>query len=193
MQVMKEVKTNVDAAIVLAALQDQAKPILKQLAKVNISDNTTLELKASKVAALKALGKLAETKKASLIDPLKQVIKDINALFAPFETLVEEAEKNAKEDILAYDKKVETAKAKVQTNLAQGKIKKLSTATSKVAALEIVSASSSLRNKWVLEEIDANVTPVEYMVPDRAKILKAFKDGKKVLGWRYVQKKIVAI
>ena len=190
---MKEVKTNVDAAIVLAALQDQAKPILKQLAKVNISDNTTLELKASKVAALKALGKLAETKKASLIDPLKQVIKDINALFAPFETLVEEAEKNAKEDILAYDKKVETAKAKVQTNLAQGKIKKLSTATSKVAALEIVSASSSLRNKWVLEEIDANVTPVEYMVPDRAKILKAFKDGKKVLGWRYVQKKIVAI
>lgn len=190
---MKEVKTNVDAAVILTALQAQAKPLFKQLSSVKISDNTTLELKASRVAALKQLYKLAETKESSLVDPLKQVIKDIQALFKPFKDLIDQAEADTKKEMVDYDADVERKKEKIKTNLAEGKIKKVSTAVSNIAAIEVHTSSASFVNRWTVEEVNAKLTPLEYLTPDLAKIKQALKEGKQVKGWKYVQKKSVSI
>lgn len=190
---MENKKENVDVAIVLASLQEQAKPLLKQLAKINVSDNVTYERKAVRIEALKHLAKLAIEKEKSLVDPLTKVIKDIKGLFAPFKKMVDAAEAEAKAEMLEYYQETEKQKAKIAEKLSSGKIKNMSTAVKNMAALDIVSTSSSLRNQWVLEMVDENETPREYLVPDEVKIKAAFKAGKSVPGWRYVQKKNIAI
>lgn len=182
-----------DALIVLTALEKEAAPLFKQLSKLSISDADTYNAKSAKVDMLKQLGKQAEAKEKSLTDPLTQVIKDIRALFNPFRTIVADAEKNAKAEMLAFQDKMERQRIKVAADLESGKIAKLSTAAKKIAETEIISPTSSVRKVWTLEITDVGDIPREYLVPDEAKIKEAFKAGKKVTGCKWEQKNTIAI
>lgn len=182
-----------EAAIILAALQDEAKPLFKQLQKISVTDNDSLNLKAAKLDALKTLGKLAAEKEKSLTDPLTKVIKDVRALFAPFRTLVADAEEITKLEITEHIKLMKAKQEKVKDDVGTGKIAKVSTGVRKLAELEVHSSVAQIRKTWVAVEIDASVTPREYLVPDRAKIKEALKAGKKVLGWEYKQEIGIAI
>lgn len=187
------VDTKVSAALVLTSLQVDAKPHFAKLKKLAIADKQSYEIAAQKVAALKALAKVAREKQASLIEPLQKVIEDIKELFAPFLDKVTEAELAAKDDMVKFLDQLDKQKEKVATAIETGKIAKLSTAANKLAELEIISGASSVRKVWELVEIDGNVTPREYLVPDRKKISIALKDGKQVLGWKLERKKSIAI
>lgn len=194
--VVKAVKVPADklnAAVVVSALSVQAKPHFAKLKKLVISDTKSYEIAAQKIEALKQLAKQAREKRDSLIDPLEKVIEDIKELFKPFLDQVDKAEEDGKAEMVELLNKLETKKKQVNSAIETGKIKKLSTAVAQLDALEISSTSSSVRNIWEVVEIDAAVTPREYMVPDRKKIKEAFKAGKKVLGWKYEQKKSIAI
>jgi hypothetical protein len=183
----------VDAAVVLKSLEKDAAPLIRALQKIAIKDLDSYNLASSKVSALKQLAKIADAREKSLTDPLKKVLADIKDLFSPFKKMIAKLEDDVKTEMLEYHMKVEKQKAKVEENLANGKIVNLSTAVRKMAELEVIPTSSQTRQIWVLEEIDTSVTPIEYMVPDRAKITEAFKRGEKVLGWKWVQKKTIAI
>lgn len=182
-----------DALIVLTALEKEAAPLFKQLAKISIADGDTYNLKSSKVDTLKQLGKAALAKEKSLTDPLQQVIRDIQALFKPFRTIVDNAEKTAKLEMVAFQDKMERLRIKVAQDLQDGKIAKLSTAAKKIAETEFHSPTSSVRKVWTLEIVDIGDIPREYLVPDEAKIREAFKAGKKVTGCKWEQKNTIAI
>lgn len=188
---MKDNATN--AAIVLKAIEADAAPLFRQLKELTIEDGTSYNLVSEKVDALKKLGKLAGEKESSLTDPLTKVIKDIRALFAPFRSLVAEAEKNAKAEMIAFQEKMEREREKIKNDLESGKIAKLSTAAKKIAATEISSNTSSVRKEWTLEIEDVGDIPREYLVPNEAKIREAFKAGKKVSGCKWYQKTNIAI
>jgi hypothetical protein len=187
---MKKKSEDTSAAIVLASLEKEAKPLIKSLQQIKVKDKDAYKLLAEKTKALKQLGKLAEAKEKSLIDPLKKVQKDIKELFAPFYATIKKLDNEAKASMLKLVEVNETKEEKIKNDLTSGKIVNLSTAVKKIADLSI---DSNVRSPWVLEEIDAGVTPREYMVPDLVKIRAAFKEGKTVLGWKYVQKKTIAI
>ena len=182
-----------DALIVLTALEKEAAPLFKQINKLAITDGDTYNLKSAKVDALKQLGKQALAKEKSLTDPLQQVVRDIQALFKPFRTLVSEAEAIAKDEMVQFQIKMERARAKVAADLESGKIAKLSTAAKKIAETEIISPTSSVRKVWTLEIVDVDDIPREYLVPDEAKIREAFKAGKKITGCKWEQKTTIAI
>jgi len=183
----------VDAAVVLKSLEKEAAPLIRALQKIAIKDLDSYNLMGEKISALKQLAKIAEAREKSLTDPLKKVIADIKDLFSPFKKTIAALEIGIKEEMLEYHEKVEQKKLKVKENLQNGKIVNLSTAVRKMAELEVIPTSSQTRQVWALVEIDASATPIEYMVPDQAKIIAAFKRGEKVLGWKWEQRKIIAI
>lgn len=189
----KENTKELDAAIVLASIQKEAAPLLRSIRAIQITDGKSYNNKAAKVEALKKLSRLAKAKEETFTAPLTKLIKDVKELFAPFRQLVSEAELSAKNEMLGYSNKMDEEKERIKEKFESGKIAKLSTAVRKTAELEINSSSSSIRKIWTVEEIDASLTPKEYMVPDVAKIKEALKAGKKVAGWKWVQKKSIAI
>jgi CDP-glycerol glycerophosphotransferase (TagB/SpsB family) len=182
-----------DAAILVEALRTEAAPLFKRIERLRIVDNESYNRVAESVAALKQLAKAAETKEKSLTDPLKKVSNDIKALFKPFRELVDNTEKVCKADMTKYLISVEDKKNKIKEDFESGKIVKLSTAVRKTSELEVFSPSSSVRNILVLKEVDASLTPRDYLVPDESKIKEALKNGKKVPGWKLAQKKSIAI
>lgn len=183
----------VSAAVVATALHKEATPILKKLQANIIKDNFDYNMTAQRVSQLKELAKQAREKESSIITPLKKAIKEIQSLFSPFLHLIEDGEKNAKAEMIAFLHKMEMEKEKINEQLVSGKIAKVSTAVRKLEALEIKSADSSVRKVWVLVETDATLTPREYLVPDETRIKEALKAGKIIPGWRMEQQKIIAI
>jgi RNAse (barnase) inhibitor barstar len=190
---MKNQNDKVSAAIVLKAIEDEAKPLLKKLGKVVITDNKDFENASVITKQLKGLMKLADDKEKSLTDPLIQVVKDIRLLFKPFKDEVKLMEEGVKQNMLAFVAKQKQLEAKVESDLASGKIKKVSTAVAKQAALQVSSSSSQVRKVWQAVEVDASKTPREYLIPDEAAIKAALKDGKKVNGWKWEQVESIAI
>lgn len=182
-----------DAAIVLETIKLEAAPILKKLNRIEITDTVSYNKMAENIAALKQLAKLAKDKEESLTKPLKKVSNDIKALFNPFVKLISETEKQCKEYMTRYLIEVEEKKNKIKEDFENGKIAKVSTAVRKTAELEVTSTSSSVRNVWVVEEVDASLTPRQYLVPNESAIKEALKAGKKISGWKLVQKKSIAI
>lgn len=174
----------VNAAVVIASLQKQAKPLISTANKITITDKASYELKLKKVKELKQILKIAEEKEASFIEPLKKLSRDIKEFFMPFYQLIDQLDKQTKLEMKAYIASTETKKLQVNNALAIGKIKKLSTAANKLADLDI---PGGRRKIWVAEAVNEGLTPREYLVPDEVKIREALKAGKKVAGWKWVQ------
>jgi hypothetical protein len=190
---MKDTTKPLDAAVVLAALEKEAAPLIRSLNKISIVDNDSYVIASQKVSALKQLKKMADEREKSLIDPLKKVISDIKTLFEPFTSKVNQLEIEFKQQMLEHDRKLEAAKEKVKKDLQGGKIAKLSTAARKLSTLELAPSEATVKKIWVLEEVDASLTPREYLVPNESKIKEALKAGNKVAGWKMVQKKTISI
>lgn len=188
---MKTETTN--AAVVLASLEKEARPLIKALTAIEVVDQESYAKASEKMKALKELGKSAEAKKKSLTDPLTKVITDIRDLFRPFELLIAGLEGRTKESMLLFVEKQNDKRKQIEQDLESGKIKKVSTAVRKLAELEVSAKGSQIRKVWQVVEVNAAETPIEYMVPDVAKIKEALKAGKKVKGWKWEQVETIAI
>ena len=182
-----------DAAVVLASLEKEAAPLIRAVNKIEVTDNDSYNKLSEKVAALKELKKLADEKEKSLTDPLKKVITDIRSLFLPFTTMVSKLEIEAKDLMLAHVQRNKAKQIAITNDLQNGKIAKLSTATKKLSQLELTATSSQVRKIWVVEMVNPELTPREYLVPDEVAIKAALKAGKKVPGWKMVQRDTIAI
>lgn len=180
----------VSNAIVFKAIEKKAAPILRKLQSLSIETKADYEKAATLTKELKALGKEADAKLRSIIDPLKTATENARELFRPFKESIVEVEAQIKAAMLAYVETTTKERARLDAKFEAGSIKKASTYLDKAAELEV---TDNLRNTWALVEVDASATPREYLVPDLAKIKAALKEGKKVKGWKYEQQKTIAI
>jgi hypothetical protein len=190
---MKDETKKVDAAVVLASLMAEARPIIKKLTSVAIVDNDSFNLKAERIAALKELETRRAAREASLTDPLYKVIDDIRELFSPLKQIIEAAEKQAKAELIEYDDLVDRLKEKINNDFESGKIAKLSTVTSKLANLENHHTNASIKRLYKLECMNTKLTPPEYLIPDTKAIEAALKAGEKVKGWKLTVVKSAAV
>lgn len=187
-------KTEINTQIIIKGMEKESAPLFKKLTAVStVNSKADFAMVSANITALKAIGKAAKAKKASIVDPIKQGIKEIDSLFKPFIDRCDEMEANAKRLLLQYQIKLDTESAKLEADFASGKIKKASTVVGKQAELVIEDENVTIRKTWTAIATDASKTPREFMVPNEIAIKEALKAGKKVAGWEWKQVKGVSI
>jgi hypothetical protein len=186
----KNIKEAVNTEIVIASIEKQAAGYLKQLTAItSIKTSEEFDDAGQKLKALKKVAASAKEEQDKMIAPLKQAEEQIKIHFTPFANKVKALDATIKalmEDYLLDQKK---AIAAIDKQLEEGKIKKVSTYVSKVAALQISSESAvKVRKVWTAVIEDENKIPKQYLVPDMKAITEALKAGKKVAGveWKQV-------
>jgi len=189
-----KIKDQTNTAVVLSSLEKQSTPLLKKLTSIEkIIDQQTYEQASILVKKLKEFGKLAETEKRKMLDPVKETEKRIREHFKPFEKKLSEIETTIK--LLMSNYLVNNLKAlkKVDEQFEKGKIKSIGAYTDKVAALQVNSIAATIRKVKKLQINDANKIPRDYMVPDENKIFEALKNGITVPGCSIVIVDSIAI
>lgn len=176
-------------AVVVSALEEKAKPLFRKLPE-KITTKEQYEDAASNMKVLKSFVKDAEKEKKQLIEPLNNVVKKIRDLFRPFEDRVSTAESYLKAQMAEYVELSQKKIAKVEQDLEDGKIKKVTTAVRKQNELQV---TSNVRKVWVLVCTDETLTPRRFMVPDEQAIKQAIQDGVKVPGWKMEQQNQIVI
>ncbi len=190
---MKEtISDKVSAVTVLTSLQEEAKPLMKKLGKIEaIETKDQYNQAMAKMKAVKELGKMAKAKELTITDPLNKVIKDVRELFRPFLSAVSNLEGELKTKMLEFQERQELAEKKLEQDFADGKVKSINSYAKQSA--ELAMNRSGTRKVWKAVATDVSKTPKAYMVPDTAAITAALKEGKKVAGWELVQEKSIAI
>lgn len=183
---MKKVisKEAVSVQTIFASIQKKAAPILKRIEKApKINSPATLDVLGAELKTLKLVAKEAEDQLASIVDPIKQSIKNAQAIWKPFLTGIYTVIDDKKLDISEYKTAQDRASMKVLKDFEEGKIKKTGTVIAKQAELAVASDNVSFRKLIRAKCINASLTPREYLLPDERAILEALKAGKKVKGW----------
>lgn len=188
---------NVDASIVMKSLEKQAAPAIKQISNLQIKSKEDYAAAATIMKSIKVIAKLAEEKENELIAPSKRIITDakltitnVQTFFKPFRDQVALLDKDTKDKMLGWKVKADEAIKELGAKFEDGDIKKVSTFVSKTSALTI---DSNVRKTWTAVEVNVNITPRGYMVPDMQLIKEALKAGRKVSGWEWRQVDSISI
>ena len=133
---------------------------------------------------IKGIQKNNKTIKDSIVNPIKEALKNVKALFAPSEEALKAMEDEIKEDKVKWSDKLEEIEAKRRLE-AEEKIKN---------GVDIEKATKALNNtKDNLGEVktrkipkvrilDKTKIPLEYLEPDEVKIKAVLQSGIKVEG-----------
>ena len=181
---------NVDASIVMQALEKQAAPALKKVSTLVVNDADSYKLAGELMKSVKDVAKIAKEREDQFTVPLNKLLTDIRSLFKPFRDNVKLVEQDTKEKMLQYIESTKKEVKKLEQQFDNGEIKKVSTLVSKTAALQV---SSNIRRVWEAVPVNVEQTPREYLVPDEAKIKEALKCGRKVKGWEWKQIEHISI
>lgn len=175
--------------VVLKALEKDSVPLIKKLEAIKvIKTESDYDKARALLKELKTLGNKADEELKSFIDPLNDTVKRLRDFFRPFQDGVKKIELTTKKNMLSYINRVNVGQLKLDKAFDSGK----------VSAEKYVSATRSntvegSRKVYKLIEVDAKLTPREFLVPDEAAIRQAFKDGKKVKGWKWEQVDTVVV
>lgn len=185
-------KEKSDTAVVVAALEKEAKPLFASIASFAIKDNDSLQVYVNRLKDLKQLKETAETRRRGITDKLNDVVKEINSLFKPFTIKVDIAIENAKSQILLFQEKQEEAKKQLEASFEKGKMK-VSKFAEKQAELEVDVKGMASRSSSILVITLPKKIPIQYLMPNEKLILAALKEGKKVPGCKLEMKRSVAL
>jgi hypothetical protein len=178
---------------VVEGLRKKASPLLRK-ASMDVVEKSDYDKLGEVVSQLKEYRKEADVQEKSLTEPANQIIKNAKAIFKPFKDGVDEAERLAKQKMLAFLEAQEAAAKRIQEKFERGDIKKISTVVAKTnELLDTQSESVSVRKIQVLKIVDVNKIPREFLVPNEALIKQALKEGRKVAGCELEYQKSLAI
>lgn len=178
-----------------AKVEKTAKPFIesiKALGKVKSAKDA--EGRYTMLTEVRSREKEIETAKGLLVNPLKDTVKNIQAMFKPLEEDIEESKKLLKDSLTDWDKEVKEKEAKKQDEImekvASGEIteekasKKLEVSETKATALPTTTVS-----KMVIE--NPELVPDAYWVIDEVKLRKDLLAGIVVSGAKIIKEKVV--
>ena len=157
-----------------------------------ITSQPTFTVAQGTLMKIKGIQKNNKTIKDSIVNPIKEALKNVKALFAPSEEALKEMENIIKEDKVKWSDKLEEIEAK-RILEAEEKIKN---------GVDIEKATVALNNtKDNLKEVktrkipkvrilDKSKIPLEYLEPDEVKIKAVLQSGIKVEGAELYYEKI---
>lgn len=176
----KKTKEKVSTEIVLKAVMAKAKPIQKKLKALAIKDQDSIKVVGEQLKLLKAIDQEGKRQMDELINPLDDLKAKIKGLFQPFFSANKELTEAKKQELQEYMEEQKRIASKVQNDFASGKIKKVETLAAKLEDTAVVlngRTGLGTRNMRVVEIVDVDKIPREYMMPDMAKIKEAMKEG----------------
>lgn len=178
----------------VAVIERKIIPLVEKAKALKITNPKQM---TESVTLLSQMNKIADgikAEKKTIIEPAKAIIKRENARWEAIEDQYEEAIKVIRSEQSAYQTeqtRIATEKAKtISDRVGEGRGKlKAETAVAKIDEIErpettIATEAGVLkfRKQQRLKIWDITMIPLEYLVPDEAKILADLKAGKAVKG-----------
>ncbi len=203
-------KKAVSTAVVIASLEKRAKDPEKKLQKVpTIKDQNDLDIVGENLKLIKELSKEATQQEEKITGPivdsikkLKGSIKATEELFAPFQDKMVSLETNEKLKISIYLARLDKAQEKLDQDMEDGKIAKVSTYTDKSSKLTISTGGNFQARGVQVLEIDEKLFTEglrkgkierDLVSIDKAAVKQALKDGRTVPGCKLVKQKSIAV
>lgn len=175
---------NISTAVVLASLEEKAKPAMKKLQKFDkITSEKDMVAVGEQIKLLKEIDKEATKEEKSMIDPINLTMKRIKAHFKPFHDKIGALESEYKGMMTEFLEQSRVKIAQLEEKFEKNEIKKVSTFTSKVNALQVSNTGpAKVRKIKKLVIIDEKKIPKQYLVPDESAIERDLRLGKAVPG-----------
>lgn len=177
------------APIVLAEREVESEkqeiiPAVEEIKTFDIRSDEDQEFAADILRDVKDKHRQVEEKRTAITKPLNRALREVNDLFRPLKTALEEAEKLLKGKIAAYQRHVEAQNRLLLEEAAE--------AESPEEAQQVLSTTRfvqppqgvNIRYVWKPKVVDEAKIPREYLMPDLGKLedyAKASKDEPKAI------------
>jgi translation initiation factor IF-2 len=185
----------------LAPIKDETKNIFDQAKSLTIKTEDDLIVAADNLKKIKLVAANVKALKEKFTKPANEILKMARTMFAPFESVCDEAEAEVKRKMLifnqAQEKKAEKKTETIMKNVAEGKVsvekaaEKIEAVAPKTSVQGNVGAIQYRTIKKVVIENPA-LLPREYLVPNEVMIRKAALAGVQIAGVKVVEEKQVA-
>ena len=185
----------------LAPIKDETKNIFDQAKSLTIKTEDDLIVAADNLKQIKTVAARVKEFKEKFTKPANEILKTARTIFAPFESVCEEAEKEVKRKMLVFnqaqEKKAEKKTETIMGKVADGKMsvekaaEKIEAAAPKTSVQGNVGAIQYRTVKKVVIE-SPELLPREYLIPNEVMIRKAALAGVQIAGVKVVEEKQVA-
>lgn len=192
----------IDAAQTEAStLLVQAKQVAAAVPTLTITTSEEYLQAGQGLVELKGRWKVVEEKRTSLVKPLNDVVKSINAMFKPvldqWDTTMDVV-KRAMHDYQVREAEAQRKALEEAARLAQqGQTGQEFTAlVAQGSAIPVKAQGVSTRVMWRWRVVDAAAVPREYLCVDAAKVealVKEHKEGAKIPGIEVYREEIMAV
>jgi hypothetical protein len=192
----------IDAAQTEAStLLVQAKQVAAAVPTLTITTSEEYLQAGQGLVELKGRWKVVEEKRTSLVKPLNDVVKSINAMFKPvldqWDTTMDVV-KRAMHDYQVREAETQRKALEEAARLAQqGQTGQEFTAlVAQGSAIPVKAQGVSTRVMWRWRVVDAAAVPREYLCVDAAKVealVKEHKEGAKIPGIEVYREEIMAV
>lgn len=192
----------IDAAQTEAStLLVQAKQVAAAVPTLTITTSEEYLQAGQGLVELKSRWKVVEEKRTSLVKPLNDVVKSINAMFKPvldqWDTTMDVV-KRAMHDYQVREAEAQRKALEEAARLAQqGQTGQEFTAlVAQGSAIPVKAQGVSTRVMWRWRVVDAAAVPREYLCVDAAKVealVKEHKEGAKIPGIEVYREEIMAV
>lgn len=179
----------------IAVIQKKVSPIVREASLISVTDAASMAIASEMRSKLKAIEKEVVGDKEKLTKPLKQVVKDITAKYAPFENELDNALLIITNKMSTYQtaelKRAQEEEEKIAARVGEGKGKfKMETAVSKIEEIDKPDSkvgNTKFRTDKKFEVMDITLVPYEFVLPNEVAIRKAMIEGVEVAGVRYYE------
>lgn len=189
----------------LALVEEQVSSAMMAANATKITDSETMLAAGELFSKIKQVGKLMKQKKEAITKPLNEGLKNVRAMFAPFESQQEAAETILTDKMDVYTKevrkeadriereaaeelqKIEAAKESGKITEAQAEVKEEKVERQLEKAPEVIKNSPNFhtREEKKFCVVDKTLLPFEYLKADEVLIRKAMYDGVVLQGVEY--------
>jgi len=156
---------------------DANRDALEMTRDLPVTNDEEKEFAAEGLRWVKEQHAAVEEKRTAITGPLNKALREVNALFRPMKTSLEEAERELKKKIAGYlaEREAQNLRA-IQAAANAETAEQASEALATVAPAELPRGVSQ-RFMWVFEITDASLVPREYLMLDEVKIGCAVRDS----------------
>ena len=189
------------AQVEASTLLVQAKQVAAAVPTLTITTSEEYLQAGQGLVELKGRWKVVEEKRTSLVKPLNDVVKSINAMFKPVLDqwdVTMDVVKRAMHDYQVREAEAQRKALEAAAALAQqGQTGQEFTAlVTQGSAMPVKAQGISTRVMWRWRVVDATAVPREYLSIDPAKVdavVKAQQDGAKIPGIEVYREEIMAV
>lgn len=177
----------------VALVEDKVKGMRKMVEDTTVTNQAELEDVANKISMVKKMGKFVRQEMERYTKPAREIIKNAQDKFLPYEKECKQAEddlkKKAQVYMIAEEEKRKKQEEKIAKDLDTGKIKKEETALRKMEEIgeqkktvDTGGAKLTMKKVRVAHIVDPEQVPKEYWIIDEARVKKAAVAGAVIPG-----------